>query len=61
MYKSRRSLIAFIGIALIGVIAALVPAVVLAQVLGIVPEEKYLSRKFGGEYSRYTASVRRWL
>jgi protein-S-isoprenylcysteine O-methyltransferase Ste14 len=45
----------------VGVLAALVPAVVLAQALAIVPEERYLERKFGDEYSRYKASVRRWL
>lgn len=50
-----------IGIGSAWVIAAVVPAVVLAQVLAIVPEEKYLSRKFGDEYGRYRASVRRWL
>jgi protein-S-isoprenylcysteine O-methyltransferase Ste14 len=38
-----------------------VPAVVLIISQVILREERYLERKFGAEYLRYKASVRRWL
>ena len=40
----------------------LLPAVVLMIQRGaIAPEEQYLERRFGGEYLRYKARVRRWI
>jgi protein-S-isoprenylcysteine O-methyltransferase Ste14 len=62
----------YIGLALIqvaigvglanGWIIILVPVVLgIIQATAIRPEEAYLQRKFGDEYTRYKASVRRWL
>jgi protein-S-isoprenylcysteine O-methyltransferase Ste14 len=31
------------------------------EIIAVRPEEKYLSQKFGDEYSDYKASVRRWI
>jgi protein-S-isoprenylcysteine O-methyltransferase Ste14 len=43
-------------------IAALViPVVLLIHYGAVLPEERYLERKFGDEYIRFKASVRRWL
>jgi protein-S-isoprenylcysteine O-methyltransferase Ste14 len=39
----------------------LAPAVVLMSLVVIPREERYLERKFPGEYQAYKASVRRWL
>jgi protein-S-isoprenylcysteine O-methyltransferase Ste14 len=33
----------------------------LVQRLVILPEERYLRRRFGAEYDAYTTRVRRWL
>ena len=38
-----------------------VPTLLAVQHLVIVPEEKYLRRRFGAEYDEYARRVRRWL
>ena len=43
------------------VVLLLVPALLIVQQFVIVPEERYLRRRFGGEYDAYTRRVRRWL
>ena len=43
------------------VVVLLVPALVAVQQVVIVPEEKYLRRRFGADYEAYTRQVRRWL
>jgi protein-S-isoprenylcysteine O-methyltransferase Ste14 len=40
---------------------ALLVSIALCQRVLILPEEKYLTAKFGAEYQAYTATVRRWL
>jgi protein-S-isoprenylcysteine O-methyltransferase Ste14 len=42
-------------------LAALACAIIAVTRLAIVPEEKYLERKFGQSYLDYKARVRRWL
>ncbi|OFW05940.1 MAG: hypothetical protein A3I61_06590 [Acidobacteria bacterium RIFCSPLOWO2_02_FULL_68_18] len=42
-------------------IVLLVPAVAGVQQFVIVPEERYLRRRFGTEYEQYTRRVHRWL
>ena len=42
-------------------IVLLVPTLVIVRQLVILPEERYLRRRFGGEYEAYTRRVRRWL
>ncbi len=43
------------------VLALLVPAVVIADIAFIGPEERYLDRRFGEDYRAYRATVRRWI
>jgi protein-S-isoprenylcysteine O-methyltransferase Ste14 len=43
------------------IVVLLVPALLIVQRFVIVPEEKYLRRRFGAEYDAYTRRVRRWL
>jgi protein-S-isoprenylcysteine O-methyltransferase Ste14 len=42
-------------------IVLLVPALAVVQQFVILPEERYLRRRFGAEYDAYTHRVRRWL
>lgn len=39
----------------------LVPALGIVQQFVILPEERYLRRRFGADYDAYTHRVRRWL
>ena len=43
------------------IVLLLVPALLIVQRFVIVPEEKYLRRRFGTDYEAYTRRVRRWL
>jgi protein-S-isoprenylcysteine O-methyltransferase Ste14 len=51
------------GIALgnVWILMLLVPVALLIHFGAILPEERYLERKFGDEYARFKASVRRWI
>jgi protein-S-isoprenylcysteine O-methyltransferase Ste14 len=42
-------------------LAALLISIALCQRVLILPEEKYLTAKFGAEYQAYVATVHRWL
>jgi protein-S-isoprenylcysteine O-methyltransferase Ste14 len=42
-------------------IVLLVPTLAIVQQFVILPEERYLGRRFGTEYEAYTRRVRRWL
>lgn len=46
---------------LLWVFVLLIPALVVCHYVLIVPEERYLSVKFGEEYQAYTMSVYRWI
>ncbi len=43
------------------VLVLLIPSVVACHYILIVPEEDYLSARFGDEYRAYTETVRRWM
>lgn len=59
------SVIVFVGIALtlniLWVLVTLPAAIVLCHYVLIIPEEQYLTAKFGKEYEAYVASVHRWI
>lgn len=42
-------------------IVLLVPAIAIVQQFVILPEERYLQRRFGADYAAYRHRVRRWL
>jgi len=42
-------------------ILLLAPVLLVVRVFVIGPEERYLQRRFGGEYERYMTHVRRWI
>jgi protein-S-isoprenylcysteine O-methyltransferase Ste14 len=43
------------------IVLLLAPTVLMVQKFVIVPEERYLQRRFDAEYTAYTRRVRRWL
>jgi len=43
------------------ILLLLVPMVLIIHYGAILPEERYLEQKFGEEYTRFKASVRRWI
>lgn len=55
----------YVGIALtinsLWVLVLIIPVIIVMQFGVIAREERYLERKFGDEYVRYKARVRRWL
>lgn len=55
----------FVGFGIVvrsGWLVVLVPVIAVAlQKLAILPEEAYLTRRFGAEYKAYCAKVRRWV
>jgi protein-S-isoprenylcysteine O-methyltransferase Ste14 len=52
-----------LGIALANawIVLLLVPVVLVIHYGAILPEERYLEKKFGDEYTSFKASVRRWI
>jgi len=63
LYLGGLLMVAGIGLAfnLVWVLLLLVPAVVGCHFVLVLPEERYLAAKFGGEYQAYAASVKRWI
>jgi protein-S-isoprenylcysteine O-methyltransferase Ste14 len=63
MYLAMAMLYASIALAADSVIAliALIPALIVMEIGVIRREERYLESKFGEDYLRYKAAVRRWI
>ena len=63
MYVSLALLVVGTGLLLgtLWPLILLVPTLMIIQQWVIAPEERYLHRRFGADYERYTADVRRWL
>ncbi len=63
MYVSLAALTVALGLFLNSwwPIVLLIPVLVIVRVFVIGPEERYLERRFGPDYLRYTQRVRRWL
>ncbi len=63
LYLGCVFLVAGIGLAfdLPWVLVSILPAVVACHYVLIAPEERYLAARFGKEYTRYMASVHRWI
>jgi protein-S-isoprenylcysteine O-methyltransferase Ste14 len=63
MYLGLSLLQVGIGMALgnAWILLLLVPVVLFLHYGAILPEERYLERKFGDEYTSFKASVRRWI
>ena len=63
MYVGTSLIQVGLGIALgnAWIVLLLLPVVVLIHYRAILPEERYLERKFGDEYASFKASVRRWI
>lgn len=59
------SVIVFLGITFtlnnLWTLVMLLLSIILCHYILIIPEEQYLTAKFGQEYEEYVASVRRWL
>jgi protein-S-isoprenylcysteine O-methyltransferase Ste14 len=59
------SVVLLLGIALLlnipWAVVTLLLSIILCHHILIVPEEKYLTAKFGAEYNEYTTTVQRWL
>ena len=43
------------------IILLLLPAILTVNVVGIIPEERYLQQEFGSDYQDYRNRVRRWI
>ncbi len=63
IYLGMNAIYAGIGIAADApwVLALIVPLLIVMRTGVVAREERYLERKFGDEYLRYKAKVRRWL
>ncbi len=63
MYLSMALLQTSVGLFIdsLWVVLLWIPALVVVHYTAVLPEEKYLSERFGDAYQKYAASVRRYL